>query len=93
MYQQSPGGSVLKYLLVPYHFFIIAVFSIIYGMMGLKEHFGVTSPTKIMPLYYSTVTHTGTGYGDISPKTDAGRFAVVVHLCLAWIPTVAAVLL
>lgn len=93
MYAPGTGNSFLKIMMIPYHFLIIGLFSIVYGFMGLKDHFGVTSPTSIMPLYYAMVTHTGTGYGDIAPKTDSGRLAVVAHLALAWIPTVAAALL
>lgn len=39
-------------------------------------------------LYYSIVTMTTLGYGDIFPDHDFGRFVVTIHLAVALFMTV-----
>ena len=87
MYAPQDNNRFLRLVLIPYHFSIIIMFAVVYAMIGLKEHFGVTTPTSTMPIYFSMVTHSSTGYGDITPKTDFARAVVTAHLALAWIPT------
>lgn len=90
MQLQQPRTSFMtwiKWLIVPYHLFLIVGCAIMYSQAGMKKHFGVEKPTSFTPYYFSVVSHTSTGYGDITPKTDYARQLVVAQLCLAWIPT------
>lgn len=83
----TPAFPWAKLLLLPYHCLLLMFFSMVYASIGLKQHFGVENPTPFMPYYFSVVSHTSTGYGDIAPRTDLARKIVTAHLCLAWVPT------
>ena len=51
---------------------------------GFKSHFSVPDAKKDMGAsdiaYFTLVTHSGVGYGDIYPITTAARLIVMVHL-------------
>jgi voltage-gated potassium channel Kch len=62
---------------------IVVGFSIIYLNIGgicIGEEV-ISSP--IDALYFSVVTITTLGYGEILPKTEAGKIAVMLQVCLA----------
>lgn len=69
-----------------YHGIVWAVFFSMYLMMpgGFPSHFNVPDAKSEMGpadiAYYTLVTHSGTGYGDIFPKTTAARIMVSAHV-------------
>lgn len=69
-----------------YHGIVWAAFFGVYLMLpgGFKAHFQVPDPKKDMGpadiAYFTLVTHSGVGYGDIYPLTTAGRLVVMAHL-------------
>jgi CBS domain containing-hemolysin-like protein len=65
---------------------IFIVFTVIYWFMETSnpgEHFGDTFD----PIYFSIITHTTIGFGDISPKTIAARRVTSAHAILTLIFT------
>lgn len=77
----------LTTLIVLYHVCVCVFFSGVYSVLGIKGNFNYIDKTPmnaLTPLYFTAVTHTTTGFGDITPKTDLARIVVIVHLLLAW---------
>jgi voltage-gated potassium channel len=62
--------------------FIISylVFGFIYTLMG-SSHFNNFS-TYIDGFYFSMTTATTTGYGDITPKTNAAKFTIISQILI-----------
>jgi hypothetical protein len=65
--------------------FFIIVFTVIYCVLDWyseETHFnGVDDKNAIMPkLYFSTVTQSTVGYGDISPKTTTARWITLAQI-------------
>ena len=61
--------------------FISMIFAEIYYMMDSnsnKEDFGFEEPVD--SYYFSVVTSSSTGYGDVLPKTRRAKIAVMVHI-------------
>jgi Ion channel len=86
---ESPWKSGLRAVIVPYHLLILTVFAGLYSAIGFRQNFNIPpGVSTITPFYFAVVAHTNTGFGDITPKTDAARMLVLAHLLLAWIPTV-----
>jgi hypothetical protein len=44
-----------------------------------EEHYTGTIETPLDVLYFTTTTHSSTGYGDILPKSQLARFFVTLH--------------
>ena len=74
------------------YFLILICFSLIYWYFGTSENFNFVkesnnnsdSLTFINALYFSFITQSTTGYGDITPKTKLMRIIVICQLtCLA----------
>ena len=67
-------------------FAIVFVFAIIYWLLGSNDNFSFTKDqeklTFIDALYFSMVTQTTLGYGDISPKSEIMRSISFIHLAL-----------
>lgn len=71
-----------------YHALVYFTFLTVYLTIpgGFKNHFNVPDKTPLTAIdigYYTAVTHTGVGYGDIYPTTTAARLLVTSHLLLA----------
>jgi uncharacterized membrane protein len=65
---------------------IFVVFTTLYWLMDSKEpgkHFG----SNFDPVYFSIITHTTIGFGDISPKTTAARRVTSAHAVLTLVFT------
>lgn len=77
----------LNYLYL--NFFIIFIFSVIYWLYGTDEHF-VFKPhfsvnhniTYMTALYYSLVTHSTVGFGDITPKSTFIKIITMIHIII-----------
>jgi hypothetical protein len=58
-------------------------FAVIYWIWGTPEHFHsqYTSPylSSIDALYFSFITHSTLGYGDIVPISQGMRFITILH--------------
>lgn len=65
---------------------IFTVFTIVYWTMEKKQpgiHFG----TNFDPLYFSVITHTTIGFGDIAPQSTLARRVTSLHAALTLIFT------
>jgi voltage-gated potassium channel Kch len=78
------GDRRLVLLALHNYFEVVVWFAGAYA--ALRQLFGKTSAvlsTPIGALYYSMVTMTTLGYGEITPANDSGRALVVAHLFVA----------
>ena len=66
------------------HLTLILVFSLIYHNFLTREDFnnGESMSSYLDTLYFTGVTHTSVGYGDISPKTTKARSITLIHIFL-----------
>jgi hypothetical protein len=70
------------------YFLILICFTLIYWYFGTSENFNFNkasnnnrdSLTFINALYFSFITQSTTGYGDITPKTESMRIMVILQL-------------
>ena len=70
-------------------FFSIIIFSFIYYYYG-EKHYDIHSTYKmkyIDSLYLSMVTQSLLGPGDISPKTNQGRFIIMLQVIITILVT------
>lgn len=58
-------------------------FLVLYKNMDMKHHFDV-EPTLENATYFTAVTHTTVGFGDITPKTQHAKNAVLLHISIVW---------
>ena len=60
----------------------IAIFSFIYTFVGIDygDH-----QTFLSPLYYSVVTLTTLGYGDIVPSSVSGQIVAMMEVCTGYL--------
>ena len=65
---------------------VFAVFTVIYWIMN-KLQPGVHFGDAFDPLYFSVITHTTIGFGDISPKTRVARYVTSLHAVLTLVVT------
>lgn len=75
---------------VLYHGIVYAVFFGLYLTIpgGFRKHFRVADDIKGEPsagdvAYYTMITHSGVGYGDMYPQTTAARVLVATHIFFA----------
>ena len=61
---------------------VVCVFAQVYIHLGVD--FGPHA-TTVTPYYFSVVTLTSLGYGDISPTTPGGQVAVIVQVCTGYL--------
>ena len=68
------------------HSSIVIVFSIVYYFLLKPRDFNGGEGLKnyIDYFYFTMVTHTSVGYGDISPKTKKARLLVTLHITIAF---------
>lgn len=61
---------------------IVVLFAWIYTVVGVDygDH-----PTRLSPLYFSVVTMTTLGYGDVLPSTTAGQVAVMFQVITGYV--------
>ena len=82
------GGSVVMNILYV-NLFLFAFFTVIYWCMDFKKHFNFPATTDphnfVDTLYFSAVTHTSTGFGDITPKTSPAKLLVLSHALVVFI--------
>jgi hypothetical protein len=70
---------------------LLALAVVVYALMDMREHFVLpdavdAGAARLMtPVYFATVAQTGTGFGDVYPKTAVGRVVVIAHLCAAMV--------
>lgn len=58
---------------------IIIIFSIIYYFLGENNFYNMNN-SYLDNIYFSLVTSTTVGYGDITPRTDLAKFVVMCQL-------------
>jgi len=62
---------------------LMIFFAIIYKLIDKEQEQSFSQDKKMSMLdsiYYSVVTHTTVGYGDISPKSNKARIATILHI-------------
>lgn len=84
---------------VVYHAVVFSFFVTLYYMIpdGFRNHFAMPQLKNLKEddpksqkvtlgdvLYYSSITHAGVGYGDISPLTRESRSLVTLHVILSF---------
>ena len=74
---------IIKKQKIEYHITVILLFTIInyivakkYGTPGDKKRFGSLENC----LYFSTITHSTVGYGDLFPESKALRRVAILHI-------------
>ena len=68
------------------HFSIILLFAVIYRHIS-NNSTSFSDSNKMTffdSIYYSTITHTTVGFGDIYPKTNLARFVCMIHVLLVF---------
>jgi hypothetical protein len=65
--------------LIYYHIILYIVFSIIYMQLNSTHFRGIKEHSYHDRLYYSAITHTTVGYGDISPKSVLCKNISMLH--------------
>lgn len=70
-----------------YHALLFFTFFVAYSTMpgGFKKHFYVPEKTNVDALdigYYTAITHSGVGYGDMYPISTPARLLVGSHVLL-----------
>jgi hypothetical protein len=64
---------------------LYAIYAIIYGRLDAKNFNGIDGPMSRSTIaYFTAVSQSSTGYGDISPKSDLARRIVTSHVFLTW---------
>lgn len=79
-----------------YNVAIFFTMALVYFLIGMTKHFNLPDGTGGhvgTALYFAMVTHTTTGYGDISPKTGLARSLVTLHMSLVWLQASSALIL
>ena len=80
-----------KFSFYKLYFLVLISFTLIYWLLGTSENFNFDKVannnsdnlTFINALYFSFITQSTTGYGDITPKTKLTRIIVMCQLiCL-----------
>jgi uncharacterized protein YjbI with pentapeptide repeats len=74
------GRSLLRWTLC--NFALMGLFALIYTRVGLDygDH-----PTPLSPLYYSVVTFTTLGFGDVVPATPTAQALAMVEVILGYV--------
>ncbi len=80
----------IKKDLIIYYLILLIVFWIINTIFIKLGHFTYKFTSKnnnllIDSLYYTIVSQTGTGYGDIVPTTSTAKFITIIHLLTTYI--------
>ena len=78
-----------KYYFILFYASIVITFALIYWYFGSSEHLKFDKETNdgdnitlLNAFYFTIVTQTTTGYGDISPKSKFMRCMTILQLCL-----------
>ena len=78
-----------KYYFILFYASIVITFALIYWFFGSSEHLKFDKETNdgdnitlLNAFYFSTVSQTTTGYGDITPKSKFMRCMTILQLCL-----------
>ncbi len=78
-------NKILKTTLA--HIILVVIFSIIYFLIG-KDNFNNIEDNYIDYLYFSFITSSSIGYGDITPKTNLAKILVMLHASTTFINVV-----
>ena len=80
-----------KYYFILFYALIVITFALIYWFLGTSEHLYFDKETNdqssdnitlLNAFYFSIVTQSTTGYGDILPKSKFMRCMTILQLCL-----------
>lgn len=79
-----------KFSFYKLYFLVLIIFSLIYWLLGTSENFNFDKKTNnnsdsltfINSLYFSFITQSTIGYGDITPKSELMRIIVMCQLIL-----------
>ena len=76
--------SIIEEYIIEINICIILIFTILYYFLLTPEDFNSKNKMNgfIDHLYFSIITHSAIGYGDISPKSKFGKLLVILHTCL-----------
>ena len=73
---------------ITFYVLIILVFSIIYYIIGSHnfnyKHYHLNKHYFLDCVYFSTVTNSAVGYGDITPKTKLAKIIVIIQILLIY---------
>ena len=77
----------IKYLKIAILICIFFLFSVINYKLGKQDLFDdkVDKLTFLDAMYYTTVTLTSIGYGDITPKTQKAKAICMTQMIVFWI--------
>ena len=69
-----------------YHLCILIFFSIVYFNYLTSDDFNSSDKLENYSdyLYFSVITHSSVGYGDISPKTPKAKKLVMLHVIITF---------
>ena len=67
-----------------YHLYVLIFFTSVYMTLDMKKHYGVNKSFTTC-LHLSCTTHTTTGFGDITPKTNLATWLTIFHMMSVWI--------
>ena len=65
---------------------IFAVFTMVYWLMD-REQPGVHFGPEFDPVYFSVITHTTIGFGDVYPVSKSARYVTAMHATLTLVFT------
>lgn len=78
-------GSVTTFLIG--HVLILFTFLAANLSIDFKKHYaGSNSVTN--KVYYTIMTHSTTGFGDVTPKSHFAKWLTTIHIILVWIFTI-----
>ena len=71
------------------NFTLFCAFAFIYWSMDMRKHFTFapsSPPTNDLQnvVYFTAITHTSTGFGDIFPKTAEAKAMTSLHVMSVW---------
>jgi Ion channel len=81
----------LVWAAVVYNVVVFLAFTAAYMSLDFATHFTSVSRVPVSPLgkvYFSVMTHSSVGCGDILPRSDLARVLTGAHATLSWLQVV-----